>query len=266
MTIALGLLTSEGIVIAADSQETDESAGTKEDVNKIAFGFQLRAENDEGGAIAVSGSGGAAYLDYIFEEIIMSFRTSAKENVAAFGERLKRLVKEYYREHVVPYAQDPRLRAPDVQLIVGAQRRGEKRLWITEGSTVGPRMYGAVGSGQAHALRTLKRFFNWRDTEGGQLLAALAVFEAKRYDLYCGKNTSIVSLVDNFMQTPTTEDIYRWEKAFTEYSAIEAEMRRYCLSFRTKAETTEEPDVMLERLMSSLRSLRSRVASARPTT
>src|SRR5438128_1271378 len=98
MTIALGLLATDSVVIAADSQET-YFGGRKTDVEKILTGFHLKAEaEDDAGAIATSGAGESGYLDYIQEEIVAAFRDHPEETLPEFNNRLKGVMLDFYRD------------------------------------------------------------------------------------------------------------------------------------------------------------------------
>ena len=73
MTIALGILTSHGVVIAADTQEGTGRAG---DTTASARKIFTRIDPSEHRAISITGSGGADYLDALSEDIFEEFRAS----------------------------------------------------------------------------------------------------------------------------------------------------------------------------------------------
>ena len=73
MTIALGLLASDGIVIAADTQET-YSGALKVNHPKISGALNGDRFNPEG-VFIVTGAGSAVHLDPIGQELSDAFET-----------------------------------------------------------------------------------------------------------------------------------------------------------------------------------------------
>lgn len=255
MTIALGILTPESVAIAADSQASYEDIGYKTEKGKISTGFHLRAEgDDEGGAIAVSGSGDSGYLDYMHQKIITAYRDNPGENVLQFSARLEDLVRNFYREHVIPFSPDP-MKQPFLELIIGAERENERRLWVTDRDAVRMCHYAAVGSGARYAIRVLRYLVDWRATASIKKLAAFAAFVAKEHDQYCGGETGIVCIKDNFFDYTSDETLEKWERGFKLYRKTERDALRYFLGF-----VEPDPQKQLKQMNSSLKLLRKMLA------
>ena len=257
MTIALGFLTPRGVVVAADSQET--YGEVKSDTTKVLTAFHTRAEEDEDdGAIAISGAGGSDYLAYIQQEITGAFRGRPQDTLQQFDKELRRLMKEFYKDHVIPFAAQ-RSNQHSVELVLGAQRRGDRRLWVTAESTVKACSYGAVGSGRAYAESVLRKF-HVPDDSSADKLAAFAVFAAKQADLYCGGETIVAHISDNFFTGPSLGEVQRWESAFREYGKVDAAVVRYCLGLPHPDDAGTQP---LRTITASLKKLRKILSSNR---
>ena len=97
MTIAIGLLASDGIVLAADTQEIVGSM--KSDESKLIVANR-GAEKEKAGALAITGAGDAGYLDSINMEICTAFVAGKSWTGARLLAKLKKQVKEFHLEVV----------------------------------------------------------------------------------------------------------------------------------------------------------------------
>ena len=97
MTIALGLIAREGIVIAADRQETEGEH--KKAQRKIESLWALPV-----GALLVSGAGNGPYIDTMIERLRLCFGTTqSKEYPAAMTNEFRSVHSIFYSEAVLPY-------------------------------------------------------------------------------------------------------------------------------------------------------------------
>src|SRR5438105_931077 len=94
MTIALGILAPDGVVIAADTQETYGLGWSKYEANKIV---SLR-KRDGVGAMAASGGGDAGYLDALHQDYLDEYQTGPHDD--ALQERLQNRLTTFYEHHV----------------------------------------------------------------------------------------------------------------------------------------------------------------------
>ncbi len=65
---------------------------------EISFG--LHGGNPS--AIAITGAGDSWYLDYLFEELVRYFRDHETLTIAQLETEFRRIIREFYTEHVVP--------------------------------------------------------------------------------------------------------------------------------------------------------------------
>ena len=107
MTIALGLLVKEGVVLAADTQETIPNF-MKTDALKIQYYQHSNA------GLLVSGAGNGNYIDTLALELNESFGKTGTDKATVT--RLRRSLQVFYRNHVHPFGQLPD--CPSLQLLV----------------------------------------------------------------------------------------------------------------------------------------------------
>jgi 20S proteasome alpha/beta subunit len=195
MTIALGLLTQTGIILAADSQES-YGPDVKMQTGKIML--ESTGSYDSDGAlttktIAVTGAGDSGYLTVLKQRIHDA--SADCSDTKQMEEKLEEIVEDFYERHVAPF---PPSQWGDfnVQLIVAASIQNVLGLWITYMNTVRRvETFAAVGLGEAWAASFLRGFIpQFADTRAGTAIAAYAIFLAKEHSKECGKDTHIVSI------------------------------------------------------------------------
>ncbi|MFQ5662491.1 MAG: hypothetical protein ACE5HL_01495, partial [Terriglobia bacterium] len=198
MTIALGMLATDGIVLAADSQETEGYfKGFSLKINTAMTHMNIQAKVKS--AIGITGAGPAVHLDAIGDKIIKLFHANQYTQINALESNLAECVRDFYLTHIAPLP--PHIyEGRDFRLIAAAQIEGNFSLWTTD-ATVLKRGIGleAVGTGSPFAKMALQSRYLCTDTETAAFLAILAVARAKEYDQDCGKSTQIVCLKENLV-------------------------------------------------------------------
>jgi hypothetical protein len=116
MTIAIGLVATDGVVIAADTEE--QIGSMKSDESKMLIANRGLA-NKKAGALVVTGAGDAGYLDSINMDICTSFFSAKSLSGARWVKTFRKQVKDFYRDHVIPFAKFPEHDRPDLALVVG---------------------------------------------------------------------------------------------------------------------------------------------------
>lgn len=232
MTIAIGLLASDGIVLAADTQEIVGSM--KSDESKLLIANRGR-KPDKSGALAITGAGDAGYLDSISMDICSAFVAQKAWTGVKFVTKLKKLVKDFHNDHIVPYGKFPDHDRPQASLVVGADFSdssfGDYRaLWSTEKSTVSfAKRYCAVGLGRAQAYVMLRRFWAQMDTTKAATLAAYILFHVKHSIDGCGNETQIVIVKDGFAEYIDPANIGLLQHYFDERAAYENQLLHFGL-------------------------------------
>jgi hypothetical protein len=233
VTIAIGILATDGVVIAADTQ-TGIPDYLKVGQGKVSITVS-RADQAPMGhrSFAISGAGSAGYLKALHER--MSHRTSESDvNFLAFGsleETVSDSLKKFYRHHVVPFSCYPPNERPDFWLIMGAQQGPFRFLWETEKNTlIQRRDFATVGAGAMYARILLSRIYSHdMDYKTAALLAAYAVFHVKEHVDGCGHDTDIAILTEGLPQFLDRPRVRELEDVFREYEATETNALRYAL-------------------------------------
>ena len=199
MTIAVGIVANDGIVVAADTEET--SGYLKTEQTKILTVLCSPPVNDKNvrqlsGSCLISGAGNSDHLDALKDELALVFlqnptASSPLEIKSAFGKCLK----SFYRDHIIPFAAFPIEDRPDVSMLMAVNRNHQSMLLFTNRSVVGHAMlYKAVGIGSIFAKILLDRLWNRATVEEIQVLAAYVVFMVKESVEGCGKLTQVITL------------------------------------------------------------------------
>ncbi|HYL39208.1 MAG TPA: hypothetical protein VEV17_25035, partial [Bryobacteraceae bacterium] len=161
MTIALGVLSQSGIVIAADSQEgTGRSGDMKLSTTKISLASSVHWEGQSlvSRMIAITGAGEAGYLDAIKQNLVDAFNGSPNSSIAECQQILKQTIAAFYQDHIMPFKpSDWGNLEPD--LIIGVCINNERRLWISDRTTLTRSdSVVAVGAGDSWARQAIKGF------------------------------------------------------------------------------------------------------------
>lgn len=213
MTIALGMLIKDGIIIAADTQET--TSITKAECEKIVV---LRSEREEApGIVAFTGAGSGGYLDKLGQAMLGAFLNPGKKTDTTRD--LEVALHSFFGNHVIPFgkawADDDDLA---VQSIIGYERNGTRKLLANINTALreaGP--FVVVGTG-ATTARPILRELHQPDLlrEAAIRLAAYAVYQAKQQDPYSGKKTEMIVLEDGRWAAIDSKTIETWEVLFAE--------------------------------------------------
>ena len=221
MTIALGVLTTSNVVIAADTLES-RSAGypktnTPKIMNGIAPGF---------GSVSVTGAGDSGYLDAIRQEIVAAFldHSQANQELAYFEKVLAKIIKKFHVQHIIPFAKYPSDERPFIELVVGAAQGSARGLWVTDRSTIRHAIRTAtVGVGSGHANAILARVIpDWVSGGVAALIAAYVVQSCKRSVEGCGGDTNIVVLEGDVPKQVPGELVEELDALFYQYQNVES--------------------------------------------
>jgi 20S proteasome alpha/beta subunit len=198
MTICIGMIASDGIVVAADSEEND--GYFKRSQSKIFTaidGIPLSTDiPTPSGACAIAGMGGGSYCDSFSEQLTNLF-LSRKDvlDVHSLEPIFEERIKQFFQDHIIPFALYPSEERPNVSAIIGIYRRHTSTLFVTEGSTVRRGIpYCAIGFGQTFAMNLMDQLWDSRPLSQMEILAAYIIYRTKESVGNCGKFTSVVSL------------------------------------------------------------------------
>lgn len=200
MTIAIGILCQDGIVIAAD---TEEVAGYMKSVQSKIMTILDSARTRPRGICAIAGAGHAGYIDALTEEIGDVFLNDTGVAGSQLKKTFGRCISDFYRENVVPFAAYPIADRPSVELLIAVTRQHQYQLFQTDQTTIRTRVpHAAIGVGAPFAKVLLDRFWSPRcDTQLAQMLAVYVIYMVKEHIPDCGKFTDVTTLHGNKLDT-----------------------------------------------------------------
>jgi len=253
MTIAFGVIASDGIVVAADSEESIPGL-MKREQNKIAMTCtrhgnyepiqgtiekkititfdetEPRGDGPPDTDIAIVGAGAAGYIDAITPALMQVFDD---DRWMTDEERIRRkvesVVRKFYREHIIPFASYPPNERPEIEILLAYQRAGRRRILVSEKTAVQSYGFGevaAIGAGAffakslASGFRTRSRRHEQMDVRTATLMAAYTVFRVKEFIDGCGKYTTLAILP--MAKGPSEEQVNALEGVFREHANLEA--------------------------------------------
>jgi hypothetical protein len=160
VTIAIGLLASDGILVATDREESD--LYQKTDQGKVKARCINAPPYD---SLIIAGAGNGACVDSLTEQLFDWFSTAMPSDLASVATEVRRQNKKFYKEHVLPFSHyEPDYR-PDYWLLVGSKIGNEKGLWTSDGLTLNPNAgHAAVGAGRPMARMLLRKFYAFTPT------------------------------------------------------------------------------------------------------
>jgi len=229
MTIALGILTPQSIIVAADSEEV---ADFRTASSKITVCSSLRTDahnQPQETCLAITGAGDAGYLDFVKRQVIDLIINAHPEDqlisLNDFHAKLQRLIRHFYRLHIIPFKH----LELSVEVIVGVRIRGESAVFVTCLNTVRRAAstidVAAVGLGRTWALNVLANSSLLVNETSATIMTIQAVRSAKYHATGCGKDTTIVSIPRNVgaLRIANTRAVREIESILEEYQATAIE-------------------------------------------
>lgn len=220
MTIAIGLIASDGVVIAADRQETE--GDQKKEQRKIdtlwAGGI---------GSLVVSGAGNGPYIDSMTTRLQVAFASKiwAWSDNAEMTENFRATHAAFYTDTVLPFAGYQPYERPDYELLFGCSIVAKHHfLWYSHKLTLNRvQGYRAVGVGASTAESLLKKFYVARlPLKVAISLAAYVVYQVKNSVEGCGFATDVLFTQAHTPPCRVSEQTLKeMEDAFAKFRLIE---------------------------------------------
>jgi 20S proteasome alpha/beta subunit len=238
VTIALAISGLDGVVIAADRQETAGYQKTEE--GKIVSNWRAQPP----GYLITTGAGDAAHIDAVASRLRKWFRDSKETDLNKAAADLEALHHAFYREKVIPIADDPRLR-PDYSLLLAYKCEGRAEIFKTSGLSFGvSQLYEAVGIGETTAKTILQKLWIPAPVHEILNLATYTLQEVKASVDGCGLGTDIVFVRNepftNFVpQRLEPDELHEMEELFRLYRKVERNNFHDCVA-HTVSEHTEK--------------------------
>ena len=233
MTIAIGILANDGIVLAADREEGDGYLKTEQ--GKITWKARMTQPM---GTCAVTGAGDGPYIDEIASELEDVFTDDEDGSEQTAIPKLRNAHRAYYKRTVVPCSSLPALERPDYSLLIACYGQAMKSVWITSRMAFTKvQDYEAVGVGSNVAKAWLSRLWDRIPTYYAAKLAAYVIYQVSRTVGGCGLGTDILLIPRIGIAQYISDGLVReWENVFRAYAMLERNTFYYCIGLETKEE------------------------------
>ena len=245
MTIAIGVLARDGLVIAADTEESDGFLKTT--TSKVKLNIRLQADQVAahlpGGAVArstavcaVTGAGTSSLIESLGDRLVRTGTEFADQSDDAVLGAIQSVLEPFHRDHVVPFSGWPLQERPDVSLIVGITNKTQNRLYSTERTLArkcAPVAAVGIGGMMAHSLlRRLGPRIGSMDLSADDAvsLVAYVLFQVKESVPGCGKLTEMTVLMNGRQIDIPWIVLRNMETVFIRHARLEARAIRYAFS------------------------------------
>lgn len=255
MTICVGVISGEGIVIAADTEETAGDA--KRDQSKLFHFLNGDGPPHPGtsippGILAIlTGAGDPGYLDALFYSV--SSQAIPCKNMPEFEEFFSKKVKSFHEDHIFPITEKGVV-PTTVEVLAAITCGWHTSLFVTTGSTVRKAVFHtAIGLGSHFAQNLLNQWPWCKTLKEAQLLAAYVVYATKSQVATCGLHTSLSSLHECVMETDADgKAAFRQPLCPMEIGFDQEMLRKWEASFDTKWRTRQK-NLLFELLAEELK-------------
>jgi 20S proteasome alpha/beta subunit len=226
VTIAVGIICKEGLVVAADAQETAKDF-MKTDANKILFDSSRHS-----GAIVIAGAGRASYVEKIADEWFQWYVAHDTLELLEVKAHFEKSLVKFYRDHVLPFHGD----RPDFALIIGMQRNGEELLLASDLNAIREvQRTVSIGIGEVFAHTLLNLYVSgWLRFSGSvdaaAKIAAYVVLRVKGVIDTCGSFTHVVTAKAGQIHAYNEIEIEHWEQAFREFDQMTAYLLQHIVA------------------------------------
>lgn len=183
MTIIFGILQTDGILFAADTEETGEHM-------RFSTPKLYSYRRDSGECLIIGGAGSPSSVETLEQRLGKSFVADP----GTFEEIAAEIIKQYHCDHVPDHPEN------DFWLIFGGSFKAgndnyRHLLWISEhGEVRDVPTIAAIGAGKEIARDLLKKYANLCSGPSADLAAIHTLRLVKEQAHYCGKESMIWSL------------------------------------------------------------------------
>lgn len=194
MTIALGLLASDGVVIAADTEISTSGEVKGKDTKLVAATQQIYGSQTHA-AIGVAGAGSWGYFQgarlKVLEIILNALGTDPGITDARMDSHLSQYMQDFYVKHVQPFQKQKN--PPDLQILAGVWNRGRPTLWSSEKNMPYQSLdFDAIGIGGTFARTVLNGYYRRMPVDSAALLAIYVMMLVKENVASCGQESQLI--------------------------------------------------------------------------
>ena len=236
MTIVFGILQSESIIFAADTEETGATL-------KLSTPKLYSYSRDDGENLVIGGAGSAFSVETIQQRLGKSFLADS----ASFEDVAEAIIRQFYGDHVVNQPDE------DFWLIFGGsfmigEEKYRHRLWISEhGEVRDSNGVAAIGAGKEIARTLLKKSVVMSPLPDAELAAVHVLRLVKEQAHYCGKESMVWTVSGSAIRKMPDDHAQKAEKLSCEIDRLNAMVLQALFG----------SDTMLRMVNSKLTSLRA---------
>ena len=198
MTICIGMLATDGIVLAADSLES--GGYLNRSVQKIMTWTVSSADGmpKHPATCMIAGAGDGGFIDAFQMELIADVR--GEMTMKEFESHAAAKINDFYSRHVFPFSSLDD--GYDFSVLIGATFGPQTRLYRTYKTTLQTvrELTTSIGFGMEYA-NEIKDYFPFSDVTHTEISAAAIISKTKDCVSGCGKYTDVVSL-HNYQVVP----------------------------------------------------------------
>ncbi|HEY4086989.1 MAG TPA: hypothetical protein VGM43_13670 [Bryobacteraceae bacterium] len=236
MTIAIGYLCRDGLILGADSQSGISGSlkwPTQKilpiDVGGIHEGMAVNAA-----ALAVAGAGNTHYLHEMQE--ISARLIDPSDTAMEIETKLRERYREFYTETVLPFAGTGG--APELWMMFGVQKDNSVSLYTTEQLSFREnRAYAAVGSGEFVARALIESTFPmYPPISVAKLLMVHALQHVRDRVDGVGGNSVIIAISQNKCEFVNRQFIREAEREFEKYRSAQVGLIQYVTGYLAEDE------------------------------
>ena len=191
MTIALGILATDGVVLAADTE-----ISTNEDLKGIDTKIVGVAQQEYGNVVGVAGAGSLGYFQSLRVKVaLVALQNMCKEPFCDSNveQGIEEFMLNFHAKHVVPYA--GKKNAPSVDVLVAALMPGRGMLFASERASIRQSVqFDAIGIGGLYATSILTSCYCPMSVESAALMACYVLQRVKTTITWCGQETQLMLL------------------------------------------------------------------------
>lgn len=222
MTIALGILASDGVVVSADTELTWGQ-------DRKSEGAKIAVWKRDG--LAIAGAGNGEYIDAISERFYVAASRHGEDFIRIRRDMQAALVRFHY-DHILPWS-DPDLHC---SFIIGLQRGKQAALWVTYRTTMRRAVCASIGIGASEADSLFVELFGAQknpaiDVATAQVIAAYITSITKDRIPGCGKNTDIAVLTNGEAEQLSRSDMLWLESEIENVREVQIRAAQYALGY-----------------------------------
>ncbi len=192
VTIIVGLCGNDGVVIAADSQETI-TGYIKNERGKI----RTTIFHDTNNVFAIAGAGSSDYIDTARDKALEGM--GELDDFGKLKAKLETNLLGFFHKHLAPWAYFPDNERPTVELLIGlTMKKGPYGLFHYSGTSFHQVSEKAIGAGILLANDLLSRFSTaGASVEKSSSIAVYVIWKVKGQVDSCGGFTDLVAFRKN---------------------------------------------------------------------